>query len=68
MKQSGQKKPKVFRTLIRLIHIGDKSAQEDSHMPASKEKRENRQDSLPPFSAGKKTYNLLSLERRDRTI
>ena len=54
MKQAGQKKPKVFRTLIRLIHTGDRPAQEDSHIPASKEKCENRRDSPLSFSAGKK--------------
>ena len=54
MKQTGQKKPKVFRTLIRLIHTGDRSLQEDSHIPSSKEKCEKRRDSLLSFSAGKK--------------
>lgn len=54
MKQTGQKRPKVFRTLIRLIHTGDRPAQEDSHMPATKEKCENRRDSPLSFSAGKK--------------
>lgn len=54
MKQTGQKKPKVFRTLIRLIHAGDRPAQEDGHIPASKEKCENRRDSPFSFSAGKK--------------
>lgn len=54
MKQTGQKKPKVFRTLIRLIHTGDRSLKEDSHIPDSKEKCENRRDSLLSFSAGKK--------------
>ena len=54
MKQTAQKKPKVFRTLIRLIHTGDRPAQEDSHIPGLKEKCEYRRDSPLSFSAGKK--------------
>lgn len=42
MKQTAQKKPKVFRTLIRLIHIGNKALWDDRHASAAREKNEKQ--------------------------
>jgi len=52
MKQTAKKKNKVFRTLIRLIHTGEKAAQDDSHVSAAKEKNE-KQPRQPPFFFGR---------------
>lgn len=52
MKQTAKKKPRVFRTLIRLIHTDGKTAQEDSSMPAAKEKKE-KQPRQPLFFFGR---------------
>lgn len=56
MKQTAQKKPKVFRTLIRLIHIGGKPACDDSYVPPQRKRMKSSQDSLSSFSAGKHEY------------
>jgi len=52
MKQTAKKKSKVFRTLIRLIHTGNKTLQDDSHMPVTKEENE-KQPRQPPFFFGR---------------
>lgn len=52
MKQTVKTKPKVFRTLIRLIHTGNKTAQDDSYMSVTKEKNE-KQPRQPPFFFGR---------------
>ncbi|MCB8818428.1 hypothetical protein [Desulfosporosinus shakirovi] len=52
MKQTAKKKNKVFRTLIRLIHSGEKAAQDDSHVSVVKEKNE-KQPRQPPFFFGR---------------
>jgi hypothetical protein len=49
MKQTAKKKPKVFRTLFRLIHTGKKTAQDDSHMSATKGNNEKQSRQLPFF-------------------
>jgi hypothetical protein len=53
MKQAARKKRKVFRTLIRIIHVGDKLRWDDSHVSAAREKMKSSQGSHPSFSAGK---------------
>lgn len=45
MKQTAQKKRNVFRTLIRIIHIGgkpDKSGWNGSHKPSANRKKEKQ--------------------------
>ncbi|KXG77157.1 MULTISPECIES: hypothetical protein [Clostridia] len=51
MKQTAQKKPKVFRTLIRRIHISRKTARDESNGPAAGRKNE-KQETHPPFFFG----------------
>ena len=52
MKQTAQKKAKVFRTLIRRIHIGSKAVRDDSNEPAAK-KKIDKQERQPPFFFGR---------------
>ena len=42
MKQTTQKKPKTFRTLIRRIHNSRKTAREESNEPADRKKGERQ--------------------------
>ena len=51
MKQTAQKKPKVFRTLIRRIYISCKTARDESSGPAAGRKNE-KQKTHPPFFFG----------------
>ena len=51
MKQTTQKKPKTFRTLIRRIHITRKVVWEESNEPAVRRKDE-KQKNQPPFFFG----------------
>jgi len=51
MKQTTQKKPKTFRTLIRRIHISRKAVWEESNEPAVRRKDE-KQKNHPPFFFG----------------
>jgi hypothetical protein len=51
MKQTTQKKPKTFRTLIRRIHISRKTAMDESNGPAAGRKNE-KQETHPPFFFG----------------
>jgi hypothetical protein len=51
MKQTVQKKPKVFRTLIRRIHISRKTARDESKEAAARRKDE-KQKPYPPFFFG----------------
>lgn len=53
MKQTAQKKQKVFRTLIRMIHTDNKSGVDDSHFQAQVKRMKSSQASLSSFSAGK---------------
>ena len=48
MKQTAQKKPKVFRTLIRRIHMGNKAVQKDNKMQTA---GKNGKTSCLSFSA-----------------
>jgi len=43
MKQTAQKKPKVFRTLILRIHIGGKAVRDNSNESAAREKSEKQE-------------------------
>jgi len=47
MKQ--QKKPKVFRTLIRRIHISGKAVRDDSNEPGAKRKNDKQERQTPFF-------------------
>lgn len=49
MKQTAQKKSKVFRTLIRRTHIGDKLAQSADKGPVNERKNERQQERSPFF-------------------
>lgn len=51
MKQTTQKKPKTFRTLIRRIHISRKTVRDESNGPAARRKGE-KQETRPPFFFG----------------
>jgi hypothetical protein len=51
MKQTAQKKPKTFRTLIRRIHISRKTTRDESNGPAARRKNE-KQKTRPPFFFG----------------
>jgi len=51
MKQTTQKKPKTFRTLIRRIHISRKTVRDESKEPAARRKDE-KQETRPPFFFG----------------
>jgi hypothetical protein len=51
IKQTTQKKPKTFRTLIRRIHISRKTARDKSNGPAAGRKNE-KQETHPPFFFG----------------
>lgn len=42
MKQTTQKKPKTFRTLIRRIHISHKAAGEESNESTARKKNEKQ--------------------------
>ncbi|MEA4961176.1 MAG: hypothetical protein BWX99_02683 [Deltaproteobacteria bacterium ADurb.Bin151] len=44
MKQTTQKKPKTFRTLIRRIHISHKTVREESNEPAARRKNEKQEN------------------------
>lgn len=48
MKQTVQKKPKVFRTLIRRIHISRKTVRDESNGTAAGRKNE-KQETPPAF-------------------
>ncbi|WP_199698251.1 hypothetical protein [Dehalobacter sp. MCB1] len=48
MKQTAEKKPKVFRTLIRQVHTGNKKIQKDNKVQATEKERKNQ----PPFFFG----------------
>jgi hypothetical protein len=50
MKQ--QKKPKVFRTLIRRIHTSRKTVRDESNGPVARRKNE-KQEPHPPFFFGR---------------
>lgn len=52
MKQTAQKKPKVFRTLIRRIHISRKTNRDEGNEPAARRKDE-KQEPHPPFFFGR---------------
>lgn len=49
MKQTTQKKPKTFRTLIRQMHNSRKTARKESNEPADRKKDENQEDKYPSF-------------------
>jgi hypothetical protein len=51
MKQTAQKKPKVFRTLIRRIHISRKTVRDESNGPAAGERTKSRKPTRLSFSA-----------------
>lgn len=51
MKQTTKKKPRVFRTLIRLIHIGEDPAHQDNNGQTAGMK-DKRQEARPPFFFG----------------
>jgi hypothetical protein len=51
MKQTTQKKPKIFRTLIRRIHISRKTVRDESNEPTARRKNE-KQEPHPPFFFG----------------
>ena len=56
MKQTAHKKRKVFRTLIRIIHIGDKShklVRGDSVFQMQGKRMKSSQASLSSFSVSK---------------
>jgi len=48
MKETIQKKPKIFRTLIRRIHISRKIVRDESNEPAARGKNE-KQETHPSF-------------------
>ncbi|WP_353853067.1 hypothetical protein [Dehalobacter restrictus] len=48
MKQTAEKKPKVFRTLIRQVHTDNKEIQKDNNVQATEKERKNQ----PPFFFG----------------
>lgn len=52
MKNSEKKKTKAFRTLIRLIHIGDKPVKNSQNMQSSARKNE-KQEGQPPSTFSK---------------
>lgn len=49
MKQTTQKKPRTFRTLIRRIYISRKAKREESNAPAIRRKDEKKGNCLPFF-------------------
>lgn len=51
MKQTTQKKPKTFRTLILRIHITRKAVWEESNEPAVRRKDEKQKTTRLSFSA-----------------
>ncbi|EQB20429.1 hypothetical protein UNSWDHB_2257 [Dehalobacter sp. UNSWDHB] len=42
MKQTAEKKPKVFRTLIRQVHTGNKKILKDNIVQAAEKERKNQ--------------------------